>query len=94
MGVTWRAPAAYWTLSPIHSSRLLQCELNYEMLQRRSNLRGILFMVDSATFSKRARDVAEFLYDVLYESAKKVSVLVACNKQDISLAKSSQVTYC
>uniref|UniRef100_A0A0M3I9S4 Signal recognition particle receptor subunit beta n=2 Tax=Ascaris TaxID=6251 RepID=A0A0M3I9S4_ASCLU len=58
--------------------------------QRRSNLRGILFMVDSATFSKRARDVAEFLYDVLYESAKKVSVLVACNKQDISLAKSSQ----
>uniref|UniRef100_A0A914RP34 Signal recognition particle receptor subunit beta n=1 Tax=Parascaris equorum TaxID=6256 RepID=A0A914RP34_PAREQ len=58
--------------------------------QRRSSLRGILFMVDSATFSKKARDVAEFLYDVLYESAKKVSVLVACNKQDISLAKSSQ----
>ena len=43
--------------------------------QDRSSLRGIVFVVDSATFGKRSRDVAEFLYDVIAESGKKVRKL-------------------
>ncbi|VDO36943.1 unnamed protein product [Haemonchus placei] len=59
--------------------------------KERSSLRGITFVVDSSSFSKRSRDVAEFLYDVALESGKKIPILVACNKQDHGLAKSSQV---
>ncbi|VDM69204.1 unnamed protein product, partial [Strongylus vulgaris] len=39
--------------------------------KERSSLRGIAFVVDSSSFSKRSRDVAEFLYDVALESGKK-----------------------
>lgn len=65
-----------------------QLFINY-FQKRRNSLKGIIFVVDSSTFGKKARDVAAFLYDVLYES-KKIPVLVACNKQDCPLAKSSQ----
>ncbi|VDK21388.1 unnamed protein product [Anisakis simplex] len=58
--------------------------------QKASSLKAVIFLVDSATFSKRSRDVAEFLYDVLFESPKRVNTLVACNKQDLSFAKSAQ----
>ncbi|PAV81956.1 hypothetical protein WR25_05850 [Diploscapter pachys] len=57
----------------------------------RSTLRGILFVVDSASFSKRARDVAEFLYDIALESAKMIPIMIACNKQDLDLAKTDLV---
>ncbi|VDL83740.1 unnamed protein product [Nippostrongylus brasiliensis] len=57
----------------------------------RATLRGITFIIDSSTFTKRSRDVAELFYDVALESGKKVPILVACNKQDHGLAKSSQV---
>ncbi|KAK6051465.1 signal recognition particle receptor beta subunit [Cooperia oncophora] len=72
--------------------------------KERSSLRGITFVVDSSSFSKRSRDVAEFLYDVAFGKREKgclkkwtyfifsqVPILVACNKQDHGLAKSSQV---
>ncbi|RCN35984.1 GTP-binding domain protein [Ancylostoma caninum] len=59
--------------------------------KERASLRGIAFVVDSSSFSKRARDVAEFFYDVALESGKKIPILIACNKQDHGLAKSSQV---
>ncbi|PAV84956.1 hypothetical protein WR25_08512 [Diploscapter pachys] len=59
--------------------------------RERSTLRGILFVVDSASFSKRARDVAEFLYDVALESAKMIPIMIACNKQDLDLAKTDLV---
>ncbi|KJH52179.1 GTP-binding domain protein [Dictyocaulus viviparus] len=61
------------------------------LIKERSSLRGIAFVVDSASFSKRSRDVAEFFYDVALESGKKVPIIVVCNKQDHGLAKSSQV---
>ncbi|KAF7634673.1 hypothetical protein Mgra_00005921 [Meloidogyne graminicola] len=49
----------------------------------------IIFVVDSATFSKK--DVAEYLYDVLYEIKNtKIPILVVCNKQDLSHAKAGQ----
>ena len=53
---------------------------------------AVIFVVDSSTFSKKTRDVAEFLYDALCESPKTVPFLVACNKQDVHLAKSSQAS--
>uniref|UniRef100_A0A915MUP4 Signal recognition particle receptor subunit beta n=1 Tax=Meloidogyne javanica TaxID=6303 RepID=A0A915MUP4_MELJA len=49
----------------------------------------VIFVVDSATFSKK--DVAEYLYDVLYETKNtKIPVLVVCNKQDLAHAKAGQ----
>ncbi|VDN04979.1 unnamed protein product [Thelazia callipaeda] len=57
--------------------------------KNQNKLRGIIFLVDSSTFSKKARDVAAFLYDILYESDKKIPILVACNKQDCPFAKSA-----
>lgn len=56
-----------------------------------ATLKGIICVVDSATFGKKAKDVAEFLYDVLYESPRRVPTLIACNKQDQSIAKSAEV---
>ncbi|KAK0410952.1 hypothetical protein QR680_005406 [Steinernema hermaphroditum] len=57
---------------------------------QRGTLRGIVMVVDSSTFGKQARDVAELLYDVLYETGKSLPVVVACNKQDLAVSKSAQ----
>lgn len=73
------------------AERLRKQLLERWLMKERSSLRGIVFIVDSSSFSKRSRDVAEFLYDVVLESGKKIPVVVACNKQDHGLAKSSQV---
>ncbi|KAL3083073.1 hypothetical protein niasHS_010875 [Heterodera schachtii] len=54
--------------------------------EKRNSLKGVVFVLDSATFSKK--DAAELLYDVLFESGNVVPVLIACNKQDIGHAKS------
>ena len=40
--------------------------------KERDSLKKIVFVLDSASFTKRARDVAEFFYDVALESTKKV----------------------
>lgn len=57
----------------------------------KSGLRGILFIIDSATFIKEAKDAAEYLYDLLVDPAvagiKKFPVMVACNKQDLTVVK-------
>ncbi|KAM3718060.1 Signal recognition particle receptor subunit beta [Dirofilaria immitis] len=79
------------TLVDFPGSERLRKQLFGKYLQKnRNNLKGIIFVIDSSTFSKRSRDVAAFLYDVLYESEKKIPILVACNKQNCPLAKSSQ----
>jgi len=47
--------------------------------------RGIIFMIDSVEFDSDARNVAEFLHSLFTMkqiSKKKISVLIACNKQD------------
>lgn len=56
-----------------------------------NTLKAIVFVVDSASFPKLCKDVAELVYEVLIETPTRVPVLVACNKQDLPLAKSSQV---
>ncbi|XP_050075440.1 signal recognition particle receptor subunit beta [Anopheles maculipalpis] len=49
---------------------------------------AIVFMIDSVTVQKDIRDVADFLYTVLADKATtKVPVVVLCNKQDETLAK-------
>lgn len=46
--------------------------------------RAVVFVVDSATFQREVKDVAEFLYQVLIDSMalkNTPAFLVACNKQ-------------
>ncbi len=56
-------------------------------------MKGVVYVVDSMTFPKRTRDVAELLYDVLYASGNAIPTLVACNKQDEGMAKSAKVMH-
>uniref|UniRef100_A0A914YD75 Signal recognition particle receptor subunit beta n=1 Tax=Panagrolaimus superbus TaxID=310955 RepID=A0A914YD75_9BILA len=57
-------------------------------------VRGVIFVIDSGTFNRKLRDVAELLYDVLYQLKMNKSLstplLIACSKQDNSLAKSEK----
>ncbi|XP_017752227.1 PREDICTED: signal recognition particle receptor subunit beta [Eufriesea mexicana] len=60
--------------------------------QFKSSAKGLVYVIDSVTFQKDIRDVAEFLYNLLSESAiQKKSVLILCNKQDQTMAKGSAV---
>ena len=53
---------------------------------------GVVVVVDSESFPKQSRDVAELVYEVLVDVPSNASVLIACNKQDMPTAKSAQVT--
>lgn len=58
--------------------------------QYKSIARGIVFVVDSVTLQKDVRDVAEYLYNILSDNivaSSSPSILILCNKQDLSLAK-------
>ncbi|XP_071944445.1 signal recognition particle receptor subunit beta-like [Antedon mediterranea] len=62
--------------------------------QYQTQARGLVFVIDSATFQKEVKEVAEYLYNILsdaiiYKMSPKL--LVMCNKQDITLSKSSNV---
>jgi len=60
----------------------------------KDNARAILFLIDSVNFPREIRDVAECMYDLLANRTmqkNKVSVMVACNKQDVATAKSDKV---
>lgn len=51
-------------------------------------------MVDSSKFQKEVKEVAELLFVLLTDPAihgSKLSLLVACNKQDITMSKSAKV---
>ncbi|KAK2847294.1 hypothetical protein Q5P01_010293 [Channa striata] len=80
-----------WTLIdlPGHDS------LRSQYLEKfKSAARAIVFVVDSAIFQKEVRDVAEFLYVLLTDTVifrNAPALLVACNKQDITMAKSAKL---
>ncbi|XP_029374225.1 signal recognition particle receptor subunit beta [Echeneis naucrates] len=80
-----------WTLIdlPGHES------LRPQYLEKfKSTARAIVFVVDSAIFQKEVRDVAEFMYVLLTDtilSRNAPALLVACNKQDITMAKSAKL---
>ncbi|XP_068148691.1 signal recognition particle receptor subunit beta [Drosophila tropicalis] len=62
----------------------------FELYKRKA--KGIIFVIDSVTVQKDIRDVADFLYTILSDSTTQpCSVLVLCNKQDQTTAKSAVV---
>ncbi|XP_056612164.1 signal recognition particle receptor subunit beta [Triplophysa dalaica] len=80
-----------WTLIdvPGHESLRSQILEKYKAIAR-----AIVFVVDSSVFQKDVRDVAEFLYSILTDNmvAKNgPTLLVACNKQDVTMAKSAKL---
>nr|XP_032834561.1 signal recognition particle receptor subunit beta isoform X2 [Petromyzon marinus] len=57
-------------------------------------VRAVVVVVDSVAFQKEVKEVAETLYAVLTDKALSrpgTPVLIACNKQDIGLAKSASL---
>jgi len=55
--------------------------------------RGVVFVIDSVDFEIQARQVAEFLYELLINRhvyKKKIPLLIACNKKDIVTATGSK----
>nr|CAB3266578.1 signal recognition particle receptor subunit beta [Phallusia mammillata] len=60
----------------------------------KSNALGILFVIDSEAFQKTIKDVAEFLFQILTDKTVHKSaptLCIACNKQDLLMAKSKRV---
>lgn len=60
----------------------------------KSLTKGIVFVIDSVTFQKEIRDVAELLYTILTDPVMASicpEILILCNKQDMTMAKGSNV---
>ncbi|KAF5896990.1 signal recognition particle receptor subunit beta, partial [Clarias magur] len=80
-----------WTLvdTPGHDSRRAQVIDKFK-----DSARAIVFVVDSAIFQKEVKDVAEFLYSLLTDNIvieNTPTLLIACNKQDNTMAKSAKL---
>ncbi|XP_006008476.1 signal recognition particle receptor subunit beta [Latimeria chalumnae] len=69
--------------------------LRFQFLERyKAAARAIVFVIDSAMFQKEVKEVAECLYLLLVDSvvAKNAPpLLIACNKQDVTMAKSAKL---
>uniref|UniRef100_A0AC35UF54 Signal recognition particle receptor subunit beta n=1 Tax=Rhabditophanes sp. KR3021 TaxID=114890 RepID=A0AC35UF54_9BILA len=60
----------------------------------RSSLKGICLVVDALTYQKKARDIAEIVYDIIVYSKKSVPIFIACNEQnDKGICKSAEVIF-
>lgn len=67
-------------------------KLRYKYQDFTPIVKGVIFMVDSSTFIRNEREVAEYMYEIIADksiSQKEVPILIVCNKQDylISLPK-------
>ncbi|XP_010222117.1 PREDICTED: serotransferrin [Tinamus guttatus] len=69
--------------------------LRLQFLERfKAAARALVFVVDSVAFQREVKDVAEFLYQVLVDSTvlkNAPALLIACNKQDVTMAKSAKL---
>ncbi|KAL2719542.1 signal recognition particle receptor subunit beta [Vespula squamosa] len=68
--------------------------LRYKFFDKyKISAKGIIFVIDSVTFQKNIRDVAEYLYNLLsdIDGHKKLPILILCNKQDQTMAKGCSV---
>ncbi|CAG8525418.1 9898_t:CDS:2 [Ambispora gerdemannii] len=78
------------TKKPVHIVDLPGHEkLRFKFTEFAPIVRGIIFLIDSATCSKNYRQISEYLYDIFSNkdiAKKKVSVLIACNKNDLLTA--------
>ncbi|XP_078419709.1 signal recognition particle receptor subunit beta [Cetorhinus maximus] len=84
-----KGPAVALYDLPGHESLRLQY-----LEKHKGDARAIVFVVDSVSFQKEVKDVAEFLYMLLTDAmiAKNVPpLLIACNKQDVTMAKSAKL---
>ncbi|XP_075720033.1 signal recognition particle receptor subunit beta [Rhinoderma darwinii] len=62
--------------------------------QYKTSVRAMIFVVDSSAFQREVKEVAEFLYHILTDATLLRNIppiLVVCNKQDISMAKSAKL---
>ncbi|XP_026695008.2 signal recognition particle receptor subunit beta [Ciona intestinalis] len=60
----------------------------------KDNARGIVFVVDSGSFQKNVKDVAEFLFQIFTDKQLNriaPSICIACNKQDLFNSKTKTV---
>ncbi|KAL3861876.1 hypothetical protein ACJMK2_007890 [Sinanodonta woodiana] len=74
---------------PGHERLRLQNLSSYKDLAR-----AIIFVVDSSAIQKEVKEVAEYLYTLLSDNAISTNCppfLIACNKQDLTLAKGLKV---
>ncbi|KAL6467640.1 hypothetical protein MHYP_G00233170 [Metynnis hypsauchen] len=80
-----------WTLVDLPGHESLRPQF---MEKFKASARAIVFVLDSAIFQKEVKDAAEFLYSLLTDGVvikNATTLLVACNKQDITTAKSAKL---
>ncbi|XP_062843604.1 signal recognition particle receptor subunit beta [Trichomycterus rosablanca] len=80
-----------WTLVDIPGHDSLRTQIVEKL---KASARAIVFVVDSAVFQKEVKDVAEFIYSLLTDSVvmkNSPTLVIACNKQDITMSKSAKV---
>ncbi|XP_051873898.1 signal recognition particle receptor subunit beta [Pristis pectinata] len=84
-----KAPAVTLHDLPGHES------LRHQYLEKhKGDARAIVFVVDSVSFQKEVKDVAKFLYTLLTDAVivkNAPPLLIACNKQDVTMAKSAKL---
>jgi signal recognition particle receptor subunit beta len=57
----------------------------------KNSIIGVIICVDSSTFTRQQRDVAELVYDTLVDAPNRIRILVVANKHDLQTAKSANL---